>query len=557
MKIEKQLWKSFVAVAVVLNLLLATGAAPPPSPPPSPLLQGGDEEGEAVAIQIEPVSAGDLSEVAALSAEETEALRMKLLELRESLAAEANVESAGGEDVQSDVPETALAESPPESAYPGPPGNLVVGNKKRNPRATQVSSLLAEPAMTNQGKQILYMGNTHQEWSLNNGKAYTNIPIPTGPADAPFVIGDPDIIHDQARAVTFRSLLYVNAGVTNGVVRIWVRRRIDLADSCSYDIDPAGGANNLVPDYPHLGVTNDSLWLTVNNVGAGGWNSRVYRLNIDQMADCVSTGGGVWTYNTPPQRVFVPAMSTREIMYWGQLVTNTQFRLYWWPESGGTIFSTTANINTSNFANPDCRGGVGDNDWIEFSPLYSILGFSIRGTVGPGDGTDHIHFYWNVSPDGSHPQAHVHGVVFREWDKAVIAQPVIWNPDFCFGYPSVAANERGDVGLTIGAGGQAGGGGPAVQGYVGIDDEFTAGIGTFGTVFLTAAGTHNPSNGRFGDYFTIRQHEPCDLFFMATNYALLNGNTSSQHVNARAVQFGRGRDEQCWRSWTWAKAFYP
>jgi hypothetical protein len=196
-------------------------------------------------------------------------------------------------------------------------------------------------------------------------------------------------------------------------------------------------------------------------------------------------------------------------------------------------------VAASSFANPDCRGGVGNFDFIERPTAWTIQGFRMRGVVGRGT----ARFYWHSAPIGGFPQAHVRAAVFRELDLALVAQPHVWNNMFCFGYPAVTANERGDTGLTIAAGGQAGGGGTAAQGYVGIDDDFTPG-NTFGTVFLTATGDRNRSDGRFGDYFNTLPHEPCDLGFDATNYSLLGTG-----VNARYVEFGRARDSKCYTGW--------
>jgi hypothetical protein len=126
-----------------------------------------------------------------------------------------------------------------------------------------------------------------------------------------------------------------------------------------------------------------------------------------------------------------------------------------------------------------------------------------------------------------------------------VAQPHIFNNTFCFGYPAVTANKRGDIGITIAAGGRAGGGGTAAQGFVGIDDEFTSGVGFFGTFSLTASGTHNRSDSRYGDYFTIHPYEPCEKWFTATNYALING-TGVANVNSRYIEFGRNQSKRCY-----------
>ena len=139
------------------------------------------------------------------------------------------------------------------------------------------------------------------------------------------------------------------------------------------------------------------------------------------------------------------------------------------------------------------------------------------------------------------------GRVFALSGLAVVAQPHIFNTGFCFGFPIVTANKRGDIGITLAAGGKAGGAGTAAQGYVGIDDEFTSGIGVFGTVTLTASGTHNRSDNRYGDYFTIHSYEPCEKWFSATNYARLNG-TAIGNINSRYIEFGRNQSFRCYQA---------
>jgi len=266
------------------------------------------------------------------------------------------------------------------------------------------------------------------------------------------------------------------------------------------------------------------------------------------MANCVGTAFTTYTYTGSyggGQRVFVPVEGARETMYWGMLQSSTTFRLFSWPEASAAPTNVLRTITAANYTNPDCRGGLNNTDWIERSTAWSITGFRLRGAVGAG----RISFYWNVGADASHTQGHVHSAIFRELDQLLIAQPHIWNSGACFGYPAVSTNARGDLGLTIGMGGRAGGGGPAVRGYVGIDDDYTSGIGVFGTVYQTAIGTHNPADNRYGDYFTIHPQTPCDLFFAATNYAL-NGGTSTTNVNARYVEFGRGRDGVCYTNWS-------
>jgi hypothetical protein len=197
--------------------------------------------------------------------------------------------------------------------------------------------------------------------------------------------------------------------------------------------------------------------------------------------------------------------------------------------------------HASRFVNPDCRGGVGNFDFIERSTAWSIGGFRLRGAVAAG----RIWFLWNAANDSSHPQAHLHSAIFRESDLARIATPHVHNSTNCVGFPAITANSGGNFGLTMALGGdKTANSGTAARGWISVDDEDTAG-NFFAVATLTASGTHNRADGRFGDYFTARKNDRCTQNFVATNYSLLNGNTSPAHVNARYVEFRSSRDAAC------------
>jgi hypothetical protein len=114
----------------------------------------------------------------------------------------------------------------------------------------------------------------------------------------------------------------------------------------------------------------------------------------------------------------------------------------------------------------------------------------------------------------------------------------------CNGLPIISTNDHGDLGISTAVGGKKGGGGTAAQGFVGIADDFSGGVGFFPTIVRTAVGTHNRPDQRFGDYFVTHRHNPCGNSWTATNYAL-NGGLNTANVNSRYVEFGRGRDVGC------------
>jgi hypothetical protein len=325
------------------------------------------------------------------------------------------------------------------------------------------------------------------------------------------------------------------------VVRIFVRVAPESAPLCSFDIDPGGTANNIVPDFPHIGLTANFLYLTLNNAlnGVTWVGAQVWRLDLAQLSACVSTNFTLFTHvGSVGQRVITPVEGAQNTttMYFGAIEAANSFRIFSWPESAGAPSQVVRTTNSTAFGNVDCRGGVGNFNFM--SPV-TAQGFAMRGTVHGG----RVTWFWNAAPDASHAQAFVRSASFRTSDLVLLEQPDIFNGGLCFGFPVVTGNVFGDLGISIAAGGQAGGGGSAAQGFVGVDDTPGDAI-FFGTVILTAGGTNNRSDGRFGDYFTIRTNARCQNTYVATNYSL-NGGSGTANVNARYVEFGSTLDSSC------------
>jgi len=493
-------------------------------------------------LNPDPASALNTPAVA-LSAEEREAMITRKRQIRESVA------EATSNDPPSPAASSEITGKGSElvgdnaSQFPSPPGSIIIRRNNQNPPTLSQSSL-AEPSAANNGAHVFAVGNfTHQEFSVNGGATWTKSNFPGGPADAPLDCCDNDVIHDRGRGVTFVSTLYINSNQTNGVVRIFVHRNINTAANCSYTIDPGGANNNILPDYPHIGKSNNHLYLTLNNIiGGTSSQAQVWRFNIDQMADCVGTTTNV--ANLPSsvgQRVVTPADGAQETQYFSWAENATQIRIFLWPQANAAPFSVLRATASSNFTNPDCRGGTLNNDFTG-SLWSSIHGFNRRGAVGHG----RVYFYWNVGPDTSHTQGHVHSVIFNELGLTLVGQPPMFisGNTQCNGIPGISTNDRGDLGITTAIGGRAGGGGTAARGFVGISDDFAGTIGFFPSLVLTANGTHNRTDGRYGDYFGIHRHNPCGNSWSAMNYALNGGNAPSS-VNSRYVEFARGRDVGC------------
>jgi hypothetical protein len=498
--------------------------------------------------------AGPLGPAPAESASARDARMLRHLEAREAAGQSIDngpvVMTAG----------SSLTDGLPER---GAPEANSVGRNFLNTVARNVSSSLAEPAAAKDATEALYLGNSgYISRSANSGATWVQDVTPAGPAQAPFVCCDSDAVHHTGLDTTFAVILYLNSGATRGVARIFVRRgTIAGGNDCTYLFDP--GVNRL-PDYPHIAVSNGFLYLSVANFDTKGtvatgddtWvNSQVRRFNATQMANCGLVPINTFTYTASSQRTFVPIEGATTTMYWGAIskipLFGDFFTIFKWPETSASVSQTSKSIGTTNFTNPDCKNAAG-LDWIERSSAWDIRGYRLRGAIGgtgtSGNAVRRLTFMWNAAPDGSHAQAHVHSAVFRESDLALLAQPHIFNQTFCFGFPVVASNSQGDLGVTIGAGGdKTAASGSSAHGDIVVEDESSAGI-TFGglSATVTAAATFNRSDGRFGDYFTIRRNELCPLSWVATNYGLNSGAAFlPSKVNARYIEFRSGFDPVC------------
>jgi hypothetical protein len=508
-------------------------------------------------MDLVPV-AEDVTGVAAtpLSAVQQENMRLWRHQLRDEFAAgiDDNPPSPPGLPPVSG-PEAQVAEAAGaqlEAVEPqlnGAPIDIVFGRNNRNPQANNPSRghVLAEPAAVNNGLTVFSAGNlAHAEFSRDGGVSWTDAsPQAAGPPEAPLPVGDNDIVLDSARRVAFWSGLNADKVPANLLtVRIRVRRILDRENDCAYDVIPQRG---FFMDFPRLGLTKNFLWLTTNEF-TGGFRqqrSRMYRFPIDPMANCAPVRVELFSRmpsNPADRRVWGPVQGATvgTTMYWGQLDNPTTFRIFAWPEAA-RVTSVIHRISPSTHTLPDCRGGVNNANFMESRGSWSIIGFTLRGALGRG----RLAFFWNVGRDSAHPQGHIHGALFRETDFTLMAQPHIWNPQFCFGFPAVTANKDGDFGMSLALGGRAGGGGTAAEGAVSIADD----LAFFDLFLVVAEGTHNlPGNmeGRseWGDYVTIQPHEPCQGGFTATSYALLGG-IEIPNVNSRYVEFGRRRSFPC------------
>lgn len=152
------------------------------------------------------------------------------------------------------------------------------------PLAGQTSVL--EPSISNQSLNVFYLSNDRADFSNDGGATFTELTIPAGPAGAPNFCCDQTIVYDPAHSMWLWSRLYMSAGGSNGVVLISVIKNAPTI-ACTYNYDPGGAANNLVPDYPQTGLTDNYFYQSTSEIQNGVWiRSRMRRIALDDLANC-------------------------------------------------------------------------------------------------------------------------------------------------------------------------------------------------------------------------------------------------------------------------------
>jgi hypothetical protein len=232
-------------------------------------------------------------------------------------------------------------------------------------------------------------------------------------------------------------------------------------------------------------------------------------------------------------------------MMWVQNETSTSMRVFNWNQADAAPTSVVRNVAPSRFVNPDCRGGIGNFDFIERGTAFSIAGFRTRCTMASGvDQATPVLICYNFSaPQAGRPHAYLRGTTFRISDRVLISQPDIFSNNSCWGYPAMTSNTRGNLGMSLAFGGRTGGGGPAVRGVVLLRT-----LGGTSSVFVST-GVANRSDGRYGDYSTIQRYETCRAWFGATAYSWDSSPVDAANdVDARWVEFGREGDLPCYNA---------
>ncbi len=400
--------------------------------------------------------------------------------------------------------------------------------RKRSIWSTQAAnsrSNVSEVSVAGSGKYMFATGNWWAAKSTNGGKNWTYVNPYSGMSR---FCCDQIVMYDKAR-----NLL------------LWLRMsRFVSGESNLYKIlaSTNGGAswtawNFYSPsgewyDYPHWALSNDFIYLATNsfdNTGGGGWTrTRMLRLPLDSFRDKVTVYYSF--HDNFSEFNATPTQGATDTMYWGTHISTSSLRIREWPEDSNTITVYTRTIpawTSTGRGSADCGHNY---NWGGRTDHRILVGWVAKGEIG---------FMWNVQEGNGFTFPYVNAATFKESDKSYIGRPLVWNPNYCWLYPSMSVNARGDLGMVIN-------GGTTPNLYASIDDDYN-GTPPGWEVKWVHSSYARPSDDKWGDYNTSRPNSPTDINWIG------GGHTIFQNTCCKAsiwfFAFGRQRDSNSY--WYW------
>lgn len=389
------------------------------------------------------------------------------------------------------------------------------------------TSTVGEPSVANNGREILVTGNWYATKSLDNGQTWSHMsPYNTLPPPDGAFCCDQTALYDPSRDLTFWILQYTLQNNTN-TLRVAIKRGDTLGnnDWSWRDFRPEtvnGAWGGEWFDYNHAAISNNFLYVGTNafTPAEDFTRSVILRLPLDELA---SGGALPYSYFATTNNFSLRCVQgARETMYFASHDSNTQLRVFSWPENGLALTVDTVTVAQWSGQPPYAK------DWLGNCDPRITGAWVANGEIG---------LMWSVNQRPNRPNPYVRVVRIDEQTKDLIDEPDIWSGSTAFAYPDACPNDRGHVGITLFRGDDK------PDHLVGIRDDFGG-----WDLRVTSRGTHAPAVNRWGDYLTCRRHSPDGLTWIATGYTLRGGN-SRDDVVPRIVHFGRERDRRAVQRW--------
>jgi hypothetical protein len=432
-----------------------------------------------------------------------------------------------------DAPAPALL-APTDPTAPGDPAIFVSSTLDPSGIAGLPLTSVNEPSVAQSGAYTFQTGNWYA------AQANTGTPLTTdwnyiNPfADVPDFCCDQGVVADRGRDLIMWSRLGIFNFFGDLQGRITLSASTDGGNSfCTYSLRPIdvnGAYTNQWFDYPHITVSDNYLFISVNIFTGGG--AFAHQLLMRWPLDAIQTCSG-FGFNYYDMAAFGSngwgqfAEGARTTIYFGShMGTNNQFRLYAWPDTQNMGF-LTYNIPAFNFQNGNSSCIVDGQNPCARGDSRILAGW-VRKPEGIQTNGE-IGFMWHGHEGGGFPWPYIEAATFREDTLGYTGRPFIaWN-NTATQYPFASPNARGDLGLQ-----------GTIMGNAGFDpDAWFVIVDSYNTSYYNFFyfDVGNGSASAWGDYNTNRSLLPPGTGWAAAAHVILNGQVSPGYF-----VMGRQRD---------------
>lgn len=387
------------------------------------------------------------------------------------------------------------------------------------------TSTVGEPNVANNGDNVFYSGNWYATRSYDGGSnwspvsPYTTLP----PIDGGFCC-DQTLIYERSRDILVWVLQYVRKNGRN-TLRVAISRGAAMNNWYWWDFQPAN-VNQAWDgewfDYNHVATSNNYLYVGTNafttSTPSTFTRSVIFRFPLDALAN--ATNLSYQYHSTATHGSLRCVQGAKNVMYFASHNSTSQIRVFKWPENSTSVSTFDINISLWSRSQPYVSTGPDGKNW---------LGRCDHRITGGAIANDVLTFAWTVNKFNNRPWPHIRVVTISAVHKSLIGEPDIWNQSMAFAYPALCPNNRGDLGITLFAGG-----GTVHPGHVvGVYDATRR----LWDLAASRYGTHGPNDGKWGDYLGILPYSDSGASWLASGYTLRGGGERT-NIEPRVVQFG-------------------
>jgi hypothetical protein len=425
--------------------------------------------------------------------------------------------------------------------------SFIINDQLNSSEAVSTSNVMEPVAMGVQMKRVFMTGNWFAARSQDHGRNWTHVD--------PYTVFDPEtgyefccdqeIFFDTVHNIYYWSMLYVNSGVTGGYWRLAVSKNLNTWTLYDFSKEADGDDDTTIPDFPHMAVTHNFLYVTWNEY-AGGSFDHVNLMRIHTAEFLLLSG--TWYQEIALSDIFTLKVAHNNqhhsTMY---AATNhitgadpfNQVRVYAWEEWSNTITYQDITVAGWNYTTPytcTCQDGYNVCGRLDDRVLGVI---AMRNDNFPEDCADQLWISWTSNSHGSYTYPYtyivklcIHGDgALSDWDVAGYMHQ--WNASTAIIYAAMYPNPRGDVYMVAD---WAGGTGNYTSFDALIIDEYNGYTGPY-TWEIAATGDACPSDEKWGDYNYVEDFFRNSLNAVASGHVILSGRSTPVYI-----RFCRERD---------------